>query len=157
MESETYSWASPIGLIRFELAAGKLGQLHFCEDAPATTFNDYGRNPAVSRVAEWLAAYFAGCRPGVSDLPLLLQGTPYQMRIWERLCEIPGGEVITYGAIAAQIGSGARAVGGAVGRNPVWLIVPCHRVVAASGNLGGYAGGIWRKRWLLRHEGVQGY
>jgi len=97
-----------------------------------------------------LAEYFAGRPP---PLPALdLRGTPFQQAVWRVLLEIPWGEVRTYGDIARQIGSGARAVGGANHQNPVAILVPCHRVVAVNGGLGGYGGGTERKRWLLAHE-----
>jgi len=99
---------------------------------------------------EALAQYFAGRAP---RLPVLdLRGTAYQQAVWKALCAIPWGEVRTYGQIAREVGGGARAVGGANHRNPVAILVPCHRVVAVNGGLGGYRAGIERKRWLLAHE-----
>ena len=102
-----------------------------------------------------LRAYFAGSRARF-DLPFDLQGTPFQRRVWQALLAIAPGRTSSYGAIAAVIGSAAavRAVGGAVGRNPVSVIVPCHRVIGRDGTLTGYAGGIDRKRALLALEGV---
>jgi methylated-DNA-[protein]-cysteine S-methyltransferase len=99
-----------------------------------------------------LAEYFAG-RP--SPLPTLdLRGTEFQRKVWMALLHIPWGEVRTYGEIGREIGleGGARAVGGANHQNPVAILVPCHRVVAAGGALGGYGGGVDKKRWLLAHE-----
>lgn len=99
-----------------------------------------------------LADYFAG-RPPV--LPALdLHGSDFDLLVWNALTTIPWGETITYGELADRIGrpGAARAVGAANGRNPVAILVPCHRVVAAGGALGGYAGGLARKRWLLAHE-----
>jgi methylated-DNA-[protein]-cysteine S-methyltransferase len=92
------------------------------------------------------------------DLQLILEGTPFQRRVWQALQALPSGSTVTYGALARQIGSGARAVGNACRANPCPLVVPCHRVVGASG-LGGFAGErggekLEIKRWLLRHEGV---
>ena len=109
-----------------------------------------------------LAAYFGGA-PGEFDdpcaLPLAPHGTPFQQRVWEQLRAIPTGATRSYGEIAAAVGKpgAARAVGGAVGSNPISLIVPCHRVVASDGSIGGFASGLDRKRWLLAHEGVEGY
>ena len=100
-----------------------------------------------------LAAYFAGASSEF-DLPLAPRGTKFQQRVWKRLQSVPAGSTTSYGAVARGIrrpGS-ARAVGAAVGRNPISLVVPCHRVVNADGSLGGYGGGIERKRWLLAHE-----
>ena len=105
------------------------------------------------RAAAWLNAYFAGERD-VFDLPLDLQGTDFQRRVWEALLHIEPGSTCSYADIAAALGQPAavRAVGGAVGRNPVSVIVPCHRVVGRDGSLTGYAGGIERKQALLRLE-----
>jgi len=102
-----------------------------------------------------LAAYFAGtCR----DLPIPCapRGSPFQQAVWRALRRIPPGTVQTYGQLAQDLGrpGAARAVGRACAENPVAVVVPCHRVVAAGGRPGGYAGGLWRKAWLLRHEGV---
>ena len=94
------------------------------------------------------------------DLPVAANGTAYENRVWGKISAIPSGQVRTYGEIAKAIGSMPRAVGGACGRNPLPLIIPCHRVVAAGGRLGGFMGGkdhdpLAIKRWLLRHEGVR--
>ena len=106
----------------------------------------------------WLAVYFGGEMPDFTP-PLHLRGTAFRQKVWQQLCRIPFGAVTTYGAIAAEIAEAegqdtmsAQAVGGAVGHNPVSLIVPCHRVIGANGSLTGYAGGIERKLWLLKHE-----
>lgn len=100
-----------------------------------------------------LTAYFAGERTGF-DLPLRLEGTPFQRRVWEELRRIPYGRTVSYGELAERLGApgAARAVGLANGKNPVGIIVPCHRVVGAGGDLTGYGGGLERKRRLLAHE-----
>jgi methylated-DNA-[protein]-cysteine S-methyltransferase len=100
-----------------------------------------------------LEAYFAG-RLTRFDVALDLGGTPFQRRVWAALMAVPYGSTTTYGTIAASLGEPAamRAVGGANHRNPVSIIVPCHRVLGASGELTGYGGGLWRKAWLLAHE-----
>ena len=105
------------------------------------------------RAAEQLHAYFAG-EAFAFDVPLDLQGTPFQRSVWQALLEIPAGETRSYSEIAAALGSASavRAVGGAVGRNPLSVIVPCHRVVVSDGSLTGYAGGVDRKRALLELE-----
>jgi len=105
------------------------------------------------RAAEQLHAYFAG-EAFAFDMPLDLQGTPFQRSVWQALLDIPAGETRSYGEIAVALGSASavRAVGGAVGRNPVSVIVPCHRVVGSDGSLTGYAGGVDRKRALLELE-----
>ena len=107
------------------------------------------------RAAEQLRTYFAGGALEF-DVPLDLQGTPFQRSVWQALLAIPGGETRSYGEIAKALGaaSAVRAVGAAVGRNPVSVIVPCHRVVGSDGSLTGYAGGVDRKRALLKLEGA---
>ena len=104
---------------------------------------------------DWLKAYFEGRAPQFGET-LDLAGTAFQQAVWRELQNIPGGSTRTYGQIASAIGSPAssRAVGAAIGRNPVSLIIPCHRVVGKSGALTGYAGGLERKEYLLRLEGV---
>lgn len=112
------------------------------------------RDDSVFRgVREQLDAYFAG-RLHDFDLPLRMAGTPFQHQVWDGLRAIPYGETISYAELARRIGrSGAsRAVGSANGRNPISIVVPCHRVIAADGTLGGYGGGLDRKEWLLQHE-----
>jgi methylated-DNA-[protein]-cysteine S-methyltransferase len=106
--------------------------------------------------AKKLARYFAGSVHAIDDLPVDPGGTPFQAKIWKRLCEIPTGETMTYGELAASVGhpDGARAAGGAVGSNPIPIVIPCHRIIAANGTLNGFGGGLQRKRWLLRHEGA---
>lgn len=117
--------------------------------------------PVFDKARSWLGRYFAGDRPEISELPLVMEGSDFQKRIWKLLCQIPYGETVTYGEIsrkaAAQMGRSsmsAQAVGGAIGRNPISIIIPCHRVVGADGSLIGYAGGIDRKIMLLKHEGA---
>lgn len=106
---------------------------------------------------EQLAAYFAGRRRGF-DLPLAPEGTPFQRMVWQELLRIPPGETITYGELALRIGSpsASRAVGLANGRNPIAIVVPCHRVIGANGKLTGYAGGLARKQALLALEAASG-
>ena len=100
-----------------------------------------------------LRAYFAGNRV-VFDLPLAPAGTPFQKKVWAGLCEIPCGDTRSYGELAASIGfpDASRAVGAANGRNPIAIVVPCHRVIGANGTLTGYAGGLHIKKALLEHE-----
>lgn len=106
----------------------------------------------LSAALRWLDAYFAGENPSSAELPLAPRGSAFQQKVWQELRRIPYGTTCTYGELARRLGSSARAVGGAVGRNPLCLIVPCHRVLAAGGALGGYAGGASRKRFLLAWE-----
>ena len=109
----------------------------------------------------WLDRYFAGEKPVPGELPLHPQGNAFRQMIWEMLCRIPYGQVTTYGALARAAASrmgkermAAQAVGGAVGHNPISIIIPCHRVVASDGKLTGYAGGLDKKRMLLTREGI---
>ncbi len=110
-------------------------------------------HPPIREAARQLAEYFAGTRRGF-QLPLHMRGTPFQLRVWAALLRIPYGETRTYGALAAQLDcpGAARAVGAANGANPLSIVVPCHRVIAAGGGLGGYGGGLERKRFLLDLE-----
>lgn len=117
--------------------------------------------PAFAAARVWLDEYFAGRQPASAGLPLAPTGSSFRQAVWDLLREIPYGETTTYGALARQLvvrlgrtAMSAQAVGGAVGHNPLTLIVPCHRVVGADGSLTGYAGGIERKRRLLALEGV---
>lgn len=117
--------------------------------------------PVLAKAGEWLDRYFAGDRPTPQELPLAPVGGGFRQEVWKILCAIPYGELVTYGEIAKRIaarkGTGkmaAQAVGGAVGHNPISIVIPCHRVVGAGGNLTGYGGGIALKQALLAHEGV---
>lgn len=108
---------------------------------------------------DWLDAYFAGKRPSIVSVPLAPIGSDFRQAVWQKLIEIPYGKLTTYGAIAKELKeergkASSLAVGGAVGHNPISIIIPCHRVVGADGSLTGYAGGLERKTWLLNHEGV---
>lgn len=106
-------------------------------------------------VQDQLDEYFAGGRQRF-DIPLAPQGTEFQRRVWGELLRIPHGRTTTYSELAARLGDpqAVRAVGRANGANPIWLVIPCHRVVGADGSLTGYAAGLEVKRWLLQHEGA---
>lgn len=116
--------------------------------------------PVFALAEKWLAEYFAGCKPKVK-VPLQFTGTDFQKCVWKILQKIPYGSLITYGDIACEIAAqrglarmSAQAVGGAVGRNPLCIIIPCHRVIGADGSLTGYGGGMWRKVRLLELEKI---
>ncbi len=115
---------------------------------------DEGNQPALEAIARWLAAFFDGTSADASAVPLQFFGTPFEQSVWRRLLRIPAGETVSYGAIARALAcpNGSRAVGLAVGSNPLAIVVPCHRVVGSTGSLTGYGGGLDRKRWLLAHE-----
>lgn len=106
-----------------------------------------------NEAAKQLREYFAGKRKDFS-LPLELKGTDFQKKVWRALQKIPYGKTVTYSDIAKSIGKpkAVRAVGQAINRNPISIIIPCHRVIGKDGSLTGYAGGLWRKEWLLKHE-----
>ncbi|MGT2801710.1 methylated-DNA--[protein]-cysteine S-methyltransferase [Streptococcus henryi] len=108
----------------------------------------------LSEAQAWLDAYFAGQEPDFCP-PLSPQGSPFQQRVWQELVKIPAGSTVTYGQLAELLGcKSAQAVGGAVGKNPLSIFIPCHRVLGSQGQLTGYAGGLERKVWLLEHEGL---
>jgi methylated-DNA-[protein]-cysteine S-methyltransferase len=148
---------SPVGRL---LVAGTGEALHFLSFP--TGHKAFGPRPGwchdaapFGEVARQLAAYFAG-ELQVFDLPLRPEGTAFQTGVWGYLTGIPFGETRTYGQIAAALGcpQASRAVGAANGSNPIPIILPCHRVLGASGALTGFGGGLPVKHWLLRHEGV---
>lgn len=116
--------------------------------------------PVFQQTRVWLDRYFGGKRPDPGELPLAPQGSAFRQRVWRILLQIPYGQTMTYGAIAARLAAesggkmSAQAVGGAVGHNPIGIIIPCHRVMGAKGNLTGFGGGLSVKVRLLEHEGV---
>lgn len=117
--------------------------------------------PVFGQARTWLDAYFAGKSPKPSELPLAPRGSEFRQRVWDILVQIPYGDVTTYGQIAQRLAKetgkvkvSAQAVGGAVGHNPISIIIPCHRVVGSTGSLTGYAGGIGKKVRLLELEGA---
>jgi methylated-DNA-[protein]-cysteine S-methyltransferase len=110
--------------------------------------------PVFDSVMKWLDIYFSGKNPDFT-LPLMPAGSNFQKSIWNNLCEIPYGKTITYGEIAINACTAARAVGSAVGHNPISILIPCHRVVGKNGSMTGYAGGISKKIQLLRFEGIK--
>ncbi|OCL21557.1 methylated-DNA--[protein]-cysteine S-methyltransferase [Gilliamella sp. wkB171] len=159
-------YQSPMGLITLASQQNKLvgvwieGQKYFGTILKAE--KQYHANlPIFNQTKKWLDDYFEGRKPNIKQLELAPHGTPFQHLVWQILCQIPYGQVITYGNIAKQIAlqtnkasMSSQAVGGAVGHNPISIIIPCHRVVGANGNLTGYAGGIDKKIKLLEIEGL---
>ena len=128
------------------------GQKHFCSTLRETP--QYGEHIAVLQdVKNWLTDYFAGKNPSTQALPLDPEGTAFQKRVWQFLSAIPYGETVTYGQAAKALScKSARAVGCAVGRNPISILIPCHRVIGSGGSLTGYAGGLAAKSYLLQLE-----
>lgn len=107
-------------------------------------------------LSESIRAYLAGDLAVIDDIPVETGGTPFQRRVWSALRRIPAGSTVAYADLARDVGRPAapRAVGAINGRNPVAIVLPCHRVIGRDASLTGYAGGLWRKRWLLHHEGA---
>ncbi len=136
-----------------------LGEVTISEDGGAIVALDWGRGrdqeatPLLREACDQLQDYFDGKRMSF-NLPLAPEGSDFQKRVWAALCAIPAGETRSYADIARAIGSAPRAIGGANGANPIPLFIPCHRVIAADGSLGGYSGGDGpaTKRYLLDHE-----
>ena len=162
----TSHYDSPIGALLLAERDGKLvglwmeGQKYFLGSLREET-QERESSPVLRQAGLWLDRYFAGERPAISELPLAPIGSEFRKEVWQVLCEIPYGETTTYGEISQKIAArrglermSAQAVGGAVGHNPISIIVPCHRVVGSNGSLTGYAGGLQKKIKLLTHEGV---
>lgn len=134
------------------------GQKYFPSDLPEPSGEE---TEIFARIRRWLDDYFAGRQPDVSALPLAPKGSDFAQSVWQLLLEIPYGHTVTYGQLAARLAQqrglahmSAQAVGGAVGHNPISLIIPCHRVLGAKNQLTGYAGGLDVKTFLLKLEGV---
>jgi methylated-DNA-[protein]-cysteine S-methyltransferase len=150
-------YSSPIGDLLLTSDGDALTGLYMCQNRGKPTAApeaSWQRDDSVFQaVREQLGAYFRG-RLRDFELAIRMAGTPFQHLVWEGLRAIPYGETISYAELARRIGrlGASRAVGSANGRNPISIVVPCHRVIAADGTLGGYGGGLDRKEWLLQHE-----
>ena len=143
-------YQSTIGVLELVASTEALTNLDFIEQMRC----DDPKLPMILQQSQQqLSEYFAGQRT-TFDLPLAPAGTPFQQQVWQALSQIPCGQTMTYGELAAQIGkpNAYRAVGNANGKNKISLIIPCHRLVGSDGTLTGYGGGLWRKEWLLAHE-----
>lgn len=152
-------YASPLGPIL--LAADETGLTGLWFEAqkyfPSFSGVEYQEKetPVLTETVRWLDVYFSGKDPGFLP-PLHPQGSPFRQTVWDILLTIPRGQTITYGEIARRLGvRSAQAVGGAVGHNPISILIPCHRVVGSDGSLTGYAGGLDRKTRLLQLEGAR--
>jgi methylated-DNA-[protein]-cysteine S-methyltransferase len=149
---------SPIGTLTLIADGDAIVEVWFPNhaDGPTASLDDSTLDPdhpVLVRTSTQLAEYFAGTRTAF-DLPLAPEGTPFQLAAWRALSTIPFGETVSYGEQASRLGdpNKARAVGAANGRNPIPIIVPCHRVIGANGRLTGFGGGVESKAWLLDHE-----
>jgi methylated-DNA-[protein]-cysteine S-methyltransferase len=143
-------YQSPVGTITITENNGLIESVSFQEEAELC--ND--QSPVIEKCITQLDEYFSGKRKDF-DLPLGQKGTEFQKRVWDALSTIPYGKTTSYLALSKQLGDvkAIRAVGTANGRNNLAIIVPCHRVIGSDSSLTGYAGGLWRKKWLLEHEG----
>ena len=153
----TYYLPSPIGRLQLEFKGKTLISLHIVEKEEKLEQTLKNKGDIAAPISRLLEQYFSSASSFLS-LPLSPHGTDFQRSVWHALCEIPLGETRTYGDIAQQLNSGPRAVGNACRKNPIQIIIPCHRVVSVK-DLGGYAGQTEGeqmdiKRWLLAHEGV---
>ncbi len=145
---------SPVGLLRLVGREDALTSLYFLEQTEAPA--DAVEKPGFGGFAERVKAYLDGDVTAVDGIETDPAGTAFQKEVWRLLRAIPVGRTASYGELAAKLGrpGSSRAVGMANARNPVAVVVPCHRVIGADGSLTGYAGGLERKRWLLAHEGA---
>jgi methylated-DNA-[protein]-cysteine S-methyltransferase len=158
--------ATPLGPIHLEFSATGLKNLIFAGKDDISRSGSKASTPDTpslpeetlqkwrNQLAQALEKYFAGQPVSFEDLPLDLQGSPFHLQVWRELRKVPKGQTVSYQELARRLGKpqAARAVGQACGANPIPLIVPCHRVIAANGKLGGFSSGLERKRWLLEHE-----
>jgi methylated-DNA-[protein]-cysteine S-methyltransferase len=160
----THSLTSPLGPMTLAASAQGLcgvwfeGQRHGPSPETLQSWTPDATHPVLQAAAQQLLAYFAGQRQHF-ELPLdLSRGTAFQQSVWQALLQVPASQTASYGDLARQLNKpqAMRAVGAAVGRNPISIIVPCHRILGAGGQLTGYAGGLWRKQALLRLEGHTG-
>lgn len=162
----TMYYDSPVGRLLLAEKDGALaglwieGQKYFLGSIKEE-MKECANSEVLNHTKDWLDRYFQGKRPAIEELSLRPEGSEFRRSVWKLLCEIPYGEVTTYGEIARRVaeirglaGMSAQAVGGAVGHNPISIIIPCHRVVGTNGSLTGYAGGLDKKIQLLTLEGV---
>ena len=147
--------SSPIGEILLVAEDSGLRELHLpgTFDDSEVASDEVSDCEALAEAADQLGAYFAGELTRF-DLPLVLSGTDFQVRVWRALADIPYARTESYGSVAARIGNAkaSRAVGMANNKNPLAIVLPCHRVIGSDGSLVGYGGGLWMKQWLLQHE-----
>lgn len=155
MTLDLLTFASPIGSLVLGARGDQLVALHLPGSADPPPAGLERKSPVLARTARQLAEYFAGTRAEF-DLPLAPEGTEFQRKVWDALIAVPYGKTCSYGAIAQAIGqpSASRAVGMANHRNPIAIIIPCHRVIGSTGALTGYGGGLPTKQFLLRLEGA---
>jgi methylated-DNA-[protein]-cysteine S-methyltransferase len=150
VSAETYIYKSPVGLLRIESGGGSVTVIEF---ADGQTETETEPNGVIKQCVDELDSYFNGVLRKFT-VKLRPEGTEFRKKVWEALTAVPYGETVSYGRLAAMIGkpSASRAVGGANHRNPIVIMIPCHRVIGSDGSLTGYGGGLWRKEFLLELE-----
>ena len=146
------TFTSPVGMLRITASDSTLISILFTDEKTETRVPVH---PLLKEAVRQLQAYF-NHELQRFDLPLQAEGTAFQIQVWKALLEVPYGRTASYLDIAKAIGNpkAVRAVGLANGKNPLTIVVPCHRIIGTNGKLIGYGGGLWRKEWLLRHEGA---
>ena len=146
-------YESPIGLLKIGGTEQFIGELTFVDNQDQLTYGVPGVTEVMHECTEQLIEYFHGSRQKF-DVPVNQEGTEFQIRVWKELLEIPYGKTISYMDMAKRLGDPKviRAAAAANGKNPITIIVPCHRVIGSDRSLVGYSGGMWRKKWLLQHE-----
>jgi len=152
---QQFTLPSPLGSLEITLKGDALSCLKFSNDVKGESPLETVTHNKLPDIVNQLANYLCGRRK-VFDVTTLPEGTEFQKSVWKKIAQIPYGKTTSYGMIAEKLGDSnkVRAVGRAVGANPIPLIIPCHRVVGADGSLTGFSGGLWRKKWLLQHEGI---
>ena len=153
MAAEKHTIQTPIGPIAIQADGNAIYAVLFDRESVAVAEKE-ASNPLIKKCAAQLKEYFAGTRK-IFDLPLRQEGSPFQPSVWQQLLKIEYGKTISYMELSKRIGDtkAIRAVGTTNGKNQIAIIVPCHRVIGSDGSLTGYAGELWRKKWLLEHEG----
>jgi len=143
-------YQTPVGVARIIAEEDFISSISISDEAIEVTHTN---NPVLQKAIEQLDEYFAGDRK-IFDFPIKQKGTPFQQEVWQQLLKIDYGTTISYGQQSKLMNNplGIRAIAAANGKNHLWIVVPCHRVIGTDGSLTGYAGGLWRKQWLLEHE-----
>lgn len=150
---DTVYYSSPIGPLEIRSSGSHIISVKFCDDAPQSFYAPEAGN-ILEQCLVQLDDYFKGSRKDFT-VPIYQEGTDFQKQVWAELLTIPYGKTVSYAGLAKQLGDikKIRAVGTTNGKNNLAILVPCHRVIGSNQQLTGYAGGLWRKRWLLDHEG----
>lgn len=152
-------YLSPVGMLIISSTETNIVEISFADRSSHETYDQNENISPLTKAIAWLDNYFQGENPCITSIPFLTSGTVFQKKIWDRLCRIPYGTTVTYGEIANEIAKengilkmSAQAVGQAVRKNPIGIIIPCHRVIGSNGKLTGFSGGIDKKKLLLEFE-----